>query len=69
MTTPNHQSDQPPNRSKSTEDETFDVRDLVSKPNLDKDPREIIENPAVTPQMPEEASDSQVGIDRSDRNS
>jgi len=44
-----------------------DVRDLVSKSGYEKDPREIIENPAVTPQMPDESSDSQVGMERSDR--
>lgn len=69
MTTPNSPSSEPTSNSKSTEDETFDVRDLVSKPNYDKDPREVVENPAVTPQMPEENDDSQAGMTRSDRDS
>jgi len=63
MTTQNQHPDNTP----SKEDETVDVRDLVSKPEYDKDPREVIENPAVTPQMLEESQDSQAGMDRSDR--
>lgn len=63
MTTQNQHSE----NTQSSEDQTFDVRDLVSKPEYDKDPREVIENPAVTPQMPEESQDSQAGMDRSDR--
>jgi len=66
MTSGNHHS-QPADHPQSHEEETVDVRDLVSKPGYEKDPREIIENPAVTPQMPEESSDSQVGMERSDR--
>ena len=48
-----------------SEDQTYDVRDLVSKGGYAKNPREIIENPAVTPQMVDESSDSQVGFETS----
>ncbi|NJL44776.1 MAG: hypothetical protein HC922_01565 [Leptolyngbyaceae cyanobacterium SM2_3_12] len=44
----------------------MDVRDLVSKGGYQKDPREIMENPAVTPQMLNESQDSQTGFDRGD---
>jgi hypothetical protein len=54
-------------QNSSSEDQTVDVRDLVSKGGYQKNPREIVENPAVTPQMPEESSDSQVGMERGDR--
>jgi len=66
MTHQNHHS-QSSNHPQSPEEETVDVRDLVSKSGYEKDPREIIENPEVTPQMPVESSDSQVGMERSDR--
>lgn len=65
--TPQNPQSQPTNQPQSSEDETVDVRDLVSKPEYNRDPREIVENPAVTPQMPEESQDSQAGMDRSDR--
>ncbi|MGB3310233.1 MAG: hypothetical protein WBG32_14000 [Nodosilinea sp.] len=50
----------------STDEETFDPRDLVTKGGYDKDPREIIANPAVTPQMPGDRRDAGVGMDRVD---
>ncbi|WP_035984425.1 hypothetical protein [Leptolyngbya sp. KIOST-1] len=40
-----------PDNAQSAEGETFDPRDLVNKGGYDKDPREIIANPAVTPEM------------------
>ncbi|MBE9136185.1 hypothetical protein IQ254_03035 [Nodosilinea sp. LEGE 07088] len=46
-----------PDNAQSTDAETFDARDLVNKGGYDKDPREIIANPAVTPQMPYERRD------------
>lgn len=48
--------------SQNASDEVMDVRDLVSKGGYDKDPREIVENPAVTPEMYEESKDSQTGF-------
>lgn len=66
MATPKN-SKQTNNPTSNTADKTFDPRDLVSKGGYQKNPREIIENPAVTPQMPEESSDSQVGMESSDR--
>jgi hypothetical protein len=54
-------------QNSSAKDETVDVRDLNYKAGYSKDPREVIENPAVTPQIPEESSDSSVGMDKSDR--
>ena len=63
MTTPNNS--QPHTETPSTsDDKTVDVRDLVSKLGYEKDPREVIENPAVTPQMLDESDDSQAGMDR-----
>lgn len=39
--------------------QAIDPRDLVTKPGLaaDQDPREIVSNPAVTPEMPNEPGD------------
>lgn len=72
MTPPNPEkqtNNQNPNaEDQNTEDKTYDPRDLVYKSGFQKNPREIIENPAVTPQIRDESSDSQVGMDQSDRN-
>jgi hypothetical protein len=46
-----------PDNAQPTDGETFDPRDLVNKGGYDKDPKEIISNPAVTPQMPYERRD------------
>lgn len=67
--TSSNQSDRnqtPQSQSAATADDTVDVRDLVTTPHYSKDPREVIENPAVTPQMIDESDDSQAGMDRSD---
>lgn len=40
-----------PDNAQSTDAETFDPRDLVNKGGYDKDPQEILSNPAVAPQM------------------
>ncbi|MBW4460410.1 MAG: hypothetical protein KME47_09240 [Nodosilinea sp. WJT8-NPBG4] len=40
-----------PDNAQSTDAETFDPRDLVTKGGYDKDPQEILSNPAVVPQM------------------
>lgn len=50
------------NEDRQTEKETLeergvDPRDLVSKGGFTKDPREIVNNPAVTPQMLNEPGD------------
>jgi hypothetical protein len=45
----------------------MDPRDLVNKGGYRKHPREIVENPAVTPQMldePQESGDSFIRADR-----
>ncbi|MGG6241875.1 hypothetical protein ACQ4N7_24905 [Nodosilinea sp. AN01ver1] len=55
-----------PDNTQSTDDETFDPRDLVTKGGYDKDPREIIENPAVTPQMLGDRGHEGVGMDQTD---
>jgi hypothetical protein len=53
-----------PNNNRSIEEETFDSRDLVNKGGYDKDPREIVENPAVTPQMLDDRGNDGVGMDQ-----
>lgn len=40
-----------PDNAQSTDRETFDPRDLVTKGGYDKDPQEILSNPAVVPEM------------------
>lgn len=56
-----------PNKTQSIDGETFDPRDLVNKGGYNKDPREIIENPAATPQMLDDRRDEGgVGMDRID---
>ena len=40
-----------PDNAQSTDAETFDSRDLVNKGGYEKDPKEILANPAVAPQM------------------
>ena len=67
MTTSN-QNNQRSSQDSQVDEQTIDPRDLVSKGGYDKDPREVVENPAVTPQMPEESQDSQAGMERTDRN-
>lgn len=44
-----------------------DPRDLVNKGGYRKHPREIVENPAVTPQMLDEPQQSGAGFIREDR--
>lgn len=66
MIEPNTSKNSPQNPN-SEEDKTVDARDLVSKSGFQKEPREIVENPAVTPQMIDESSDSQVGFETNDR--
>lgn len=44
--------DAPPQKQK-----TVDPRDLVYTGGLNRDPREVVENPAVTPQMLNEPGD------------
>ncbi|PSN11923.1 hypothetical protein C7293_22385 [filamentous cyanobacterium CCT1] len=55
-----------PDDTQSVDKETFDPRDLVNKGGYDKDPREIIENPAVTPQMLDDRGNEGVGMDQVD---
>jgi hypothetical protein len=49
------------------DDKTVDPRDLVRKGGYRKNPREIVENPAVTPQMLDEPQQSRAGNIRKDR--
>lgn len=55
-----------PDNTPSVDEETFDPRDLVNKGGYDKDPREIVENPAVTPQMLDDRGNDGVGMDQVD---
>lgn len=55
-----------PDNTQSMDEETFDPRDLVNKGGYSKDPREIIDNPAVTPQMLDDRGHEGVGMDRDD---
>ena len=55
-----------PDNTQSADQETFDPRDLVTKGGYEKDPREIIDNPAVTPQMLGDRDNDGVGMDRVD---
>lgn len=52
--------------TQSMDGETFDPRDLVTKGGYNKDPREIIENPAVAPQMLGDRGNDGVGMDLDD---
>lgn len=61
---PNHEETQ---SSPKHESDTIDPRDLVQKGNYRKHPREIVENPAVTPQMLDEPQESRAGFIREDR--
>lgn len=54
--------DKNPDNAQPTEGETFDARDLVTKGGYSKDPREIIDNPAVTSQMPDDRRNDGVGM-------
>ena len=68
MTSPKPENENVKNaQNSSSDDQTVDVRDLVSKGGYQKNPREVVENPAVTPQIPDESSDSQIGMERGDR--
>lgn len=58
--------DKNPDNSQSTDGETFDPRDLVTKGGYDKDPREIIDNPSVTPQMLGDRRNDGVGMGQDD---
>ncbi|PSR16448.1 hypothetical protein C8255_17780 [filamentous cyanobacterium CCP3] len=55
-----------PDDTQSVDKETFDPRDLVNKGGYDKDPREIIDNPAVAPQMLDDRGNEGVGMDQAD---
>ncbi|MBE9113217.1 hypothetical protein IQ273_27940 [Nodosilinea sp. LEGE 07298] len=59
-----------PDNTQSIDEETFDPRDLVTKGGYSKNPREIIENPAVAPQMLDDRRSDRlndgVGMDRVD---
>ncbi|PSN18899.1 hypothetical protein C7271_10115 [filamentous cyanobacterium CCP5] len=52
---------------RKVEEDTVDPRDLVNKGGYSKHPRDIVENPAVTPQMHNETEDSRAGFIREDR--
>lgn len=49
------------------DEQAIDPRDLVYKGGYRKHPREIVENPAVTPQMPDEPQETRAGDIRKDR--
>ena len=48
------------------EEKTIDPRDLVNKGGFNKNPREMVENPAVTPEMHEEVQENQAGFRESE---
>jgi hypothetical protein len=64
-TNTNHEVDQP--NLEDIEKNMVDPRDLVSKGGYRKHPREIVENPAVTPQMLDEPQETGAGFIREDR--
>lgn len=47
--------------------QAVDPRDLVYKGGYNKNPREVVENPAVTPQMLDEPQETRAGYIRDDR--
>lgn len=51
----------------NVEENAVDPRDLVNKGGYRKHPREIVENPAVTPEMHNENQDSRAGFVRDER--
>jgi hypothetical protein len=67
MTDANFEPQKATNQSGTHEEETVDPRDLVSKGGYHKHPRQIVENPAVTPQMLDEPQGSRAGDIREDR--
>jgi len=46
----------------SIDEQTVDPRDLVNKGGYQKSPREIVEHPAVTPQMLDERRQTEAGL-------
>lgn len=56
---PNAESDRPAEATKAPERTVDAVENLVTRGGYEGDPREIIENPAVTPEMPNEPGDLQ----------
>jgi hypothetical protein len=46
------------------DEQSVDPRDLVTKGGYRKHPREMVENPAVTPQMLNETQEAQAGFSR-----
>lgn len=57
MPEPTERLPKPEHPESEHSDETVDVMDLVYSGGTDKDPRELVENPAVTPQMLNEPGD------------
>jgi len=51
------------------DDRTVDPRDLVYKGGYQGNPRDIVENPAVAPQMPDgQVTEARAGLMQKDRN-
>lgn len=68
MANPNSNPNNPNNPNPEELDEKiFDPRDLVNKGGYRKHPREIVENPAVTPEMIDEPEQTRAGYIREDR--
>lgn len=67
MSDSNFEHRKQPQTEKDREKQTVDPRDLVQKGGYRKHPREIVENPAVTPQMLDEPQESRSGFIREDR--
>jgi hypothetical protein len=55
------------NGQENIDEQAMDPRDLVRKGGYRKHPREIVENPAVTPEMYDEPQESRAGFIREDR--
>jgi hypothetical protein len=61
----NHDANKPD--PEELDKKAVDPRDLVNKGGYRKHPREMVENPAVTPQMLDEPQESGAGFIREDR--
>jgi hypothetical protein len=64
-TKPDHSNNNPD--PQELDEKAVDPRDLVNKGGYRKHPREIVENPAATPQMLDEPQESRAGFIRKDR--
>lgn len=57
MPEPTERLPAPEHPEQDSDEETVNPLDLVYSGGTDRDPRELVENPAVTPEMPNEPGD------------